>query len=131
MEIQEERASNTPWQIRCTTEQKRFFQKFVESTGMNAADAVMKSFEAFRIQIEDDNNESKQILLEADSLVSRLQKMIRSQLVTAIEKQKQCDEERKELSKEKDKYQSFYEETLSKIKSEFEAEKKLRKRASK
>jgi hypothetical protein len=59
MEIQEERVSNTPWQIRCTSEQKRFFQKFVESTGMNTSDAVMKAFEAFRIQIDDDNSESK------------------------------------------------------------------------
>jgi hypothetical protein len=122
MEIQEERVSNTPWQIRCTAEQKRFFQKFVESTGLNASEAVLKAFESFQIQSEDENNESKKILLEADILVSRLQTMIRSQLVTALEKQKQCDEERNLLEKEKDKYQFFYDETLNKVKFEFEEE---------
>ena len=62
MEIQEEKVSNTPWQIRCSSEQKKFFQKFVESTGMNASEAIMRAFEAFRIQIDDENNESKKIL---------------------------------------------------------------------
>ena len=55
--------------------------------------------------------------------MARLQAMVRSQLVIAIEKQKQCHEEKLQLEQEKAKYQEFYDETFSKIKSDFDLEK--------
>ncbi len=121
MEI-EEKVSNTPWQIRCSPEQKRFFQKFVEATGLNAQEAIARAFEAFKIQSSDDS-QSKKVLFEFDSMIERLQSMMRSQIIVALEKQKQCDEEKTQLESEKSKYQSFYDETLSKIKTDFETEK--------
>ncbi len=123
METQEERVSNAPWQIRCSPEQKRSFQKFVEGTGMNASDAIMQAFEAFKIQNEEENSESKKVLLEADSLIMRLQTMLRSQLLTAIEKQKQCSEEKNSLEEEKTKYYNYYADIMSKLEKEFEEKK--------
>ncbi len=122
METQEERISNTPWQIRCSPEQKRSFQKFVEATGLNAQEAIARAFEAFKIQSSEDS-QSKKVLFEFDSMIERLQSMMRSQIIAALEKQKQCDEEKVQLENEKSKYHSFYDENLSKIKTDFETEK--------
>ena len=122
MESQEEKISNTPWQIRCPPEQKQFFQQFVAQSGLTAQEAIARSFESFRIQISEDA-ESKQALLEFDSLIMRLQSMMRAQLVVALEKQKQCEEEKKGLDQEKDKYHELYSEMSIRIENEFEVKK--------
>lgn len=122
VETQDEKISNVPWQIRCSPEQKQFFQQFVAQSGMSAQEVIARSFEAFRIQIADDSP-SKKVLLEFDSLIGRLQTMMRSQILAALEQQRQCDDEQKCLQVEKQKYQEYYEEVLAKLESEFELKK--------
>lgn len=124
METQDERISNVPWQIRCSPEQKQFFQQFVAQSGMSAQEIIARSFESFRIQIAEDSP-SKKVLLEFDSLIGRLQTMMRSQILVALEQQRQCEDDQKSLQDEKQKYHEYYEDVLTKIEAEFELKKQL------
>lgn len=124
METQDEKISNVPWQIRCSPEQKQFFQQFVAQSGMSAQEIITRSFEAFRIQIAEDSP-SKKVLLEFDSLIGRLQTMMRSQILAALELQRQCDEDQKSLQEEKQKYHEYYEDVLTKLEAEFELKKQI------
>ena len=73
METQEEKISNTPWQIRCSPEQKHFFQQFVAQSGLSAQEAIARAFESFRIQISENAEEKKVKMMFDQGKAARLE----------------------------------------------------------
>ena len=86
--------------LRCTPEQKDFFQKVIAGSGRNGAELFSEAIENMQVKESDDPNLIKE-LAEADRLLDRLGKLIRSEIYLVAEAKRQTQSEHEQFLKEK------------------------------
>ena len=112
----------SPWQVRCSAEQKRHFQNAVSESGLNASEFLERAVQAMRVS-ESENDEIKSVYAEADGLLSRLQALIRAQIGIALEKQQQFEEKQKNALLREEEASGYYDELKTKLEAEHETRK--------
>ncbi|MES2613830.1 MAG: hypothetical protein V4591_00270 [Bdellovibrionota bacterium] len=130
-----EKTRSTAWLVRCSPDQKDFFQKLAAESGKNAADFISAALESYKIKSNfTENLEIQKELTESEYLIERLTSLIRSKILLLCEKELQlekdrtlCHEEKNnlqdEFEKKESEYKLNYDKIIEKMQNEFDAEK--------
>ena len=117
----QEKSRSTAWLIRCSQEQKDFFQKVSAESGKNAADFILSSIENYKIKSNlSENSAIQKDLQESEYLIERLTSLIRSKILVLSEKEIQFQSDLELHNNEKRNLQKNYEENEKILKEEFE-----------
>ncbi|BBH54745.1 hypothetical protein [Fluviispira sanaruensis] len=124
-EIINHSSANSTYQFRCQPEEKKFLQEEILKSGLPPAKFIKTAVEAFAIQGECEGSEAKKALLEVDSLTSRLNGLIRAQLVQAIELQVQSKKDIEAHKVERIELEEHKKSIEEKLTGEFEQKAKV------
>ncbi len=113
-------SSNPTYQFRCLPEEKKFIQEEIAKSGLPPAKFIKTAVEAFSIQGEGADSEAKKALGEADALTTRLNALIRAQLVKAIEMQAQAKKDSEGQQAERMEFDAQQKEMEVTLQKEFE-----------
>lgn len=116
-----EKSRSTAWLIRCSPEQKDFFQRSAAESGKNAADFVISALENYKIKVNlNENSKIQKELQESEHLIERLTSLIRSKILILSEKEIQLQTSIEELNIERSSLQQDFAQKEIIIKDGFE-----------
>lgn len=107
------------WQVRCTFDDKKFFQEVSAKFNMPVSQVLRLAFENLLLN-DETNSESKKVIQEVDLLTTRLNQLIKAQLYIAFEAQQQSKSELLKLLEEKESLNQFSEVLKNSLEQEYE-----------
>jgi hypothetical protein len=118
---EDKKSKSTSWLVRCSSEQKDFFQRLAAESGKNAGDFLHDAMENF--VLKSTLQESPQLqkeMSEAEFLIERLSSLVRSKIYLLCEKERQMKEEQEKILQEREAKHHLFEEEKARLEDQYE-----------
>jgi hypothetical protein len=103
-----------------SNDEKKFIQESILKSGIQSGTFIKNAVDSFLLQQHEDNSKSKKVIAKIDDLTHRLNQMLRSEALAALELEKQSHEKLQEIETLKEELELEKTTVEEKLKREFE-----------